>query len=129
MAFSSMTVETELGTVSTSGGAPETVTVSRVPAQGEAELEVEGTADLNVDLRGQLGGHIFHLGAGGVVAGREEFEGEAAVGIGRGAVGGASGEIDEGDGGGRERSRVGIEDGAADRAGGGVLRVQGGSEE
>jgi hypothetical protein len=37
MALSSITVETELGTVSTSGGAPETVMVSLKPAQGTSK--------------------------------------------------------------------------------------------
>jgi hypothetical protein len=119
IAFSSMTVEMELGTISTNGGAPEMVTVSRAPAR--AKLDFCYAADVHVILGCDLRRHALDLCAGGVVAGRKKFESESAVGIGEHRIVGPGCGVSDGDGDGGDGSSVGIENGATDGAGRGIL--------
>ncbi len=88
---------------------------------GEVEFEFGGGADVHVELRSDLRGHILGDDAGGVIAGRKEIEGEAAFGVGGGGVACAGGGVDYGDGGSGDAQLVEIDDGAMDGAGGGIL--------
>jgi hypothetical protein len=87
----------------------------------EAELEFGGSADLHVELRGDLWGHILGDDAGGVVSGRKEIEGEAAFGVRVDGVARAGSGVDYRDGGSGDPQVVEINDGAMDGAGGGIL--------
>jgi hypothetical protein len=84
---------------------------------GEAEFQVRGTADIDVQLRRDLGRHAFGYDASGVVAGREEFEREAAFGIAGRGVACAGRGVHHGDGGLRNAASGGIEHDAADGSG------------
>ena len=61
---------------------------------GEAEFEFGGGAYIDVELRGDLRRHACGEDAGGVVAGREQVDGEAAFGVGGGGVACAGGGVD-----------------------------------
>jgi len=115
--FSSITTETALGTVSTNWGAPDTVTVSFAPAHAQMELNFDRAPDFHVNLRRDLRRHALDLSAGGVVAGRKKFDGEAAVGIGDGRARRSGGGIDHRDGGRRDGPGVRIKNHAANRTG------------
>ena len=87
----------------------------------EAELDFCGCAYVDVKQRSDLRRHILGGDAGGVVAGREEIEGEAAFGVGGGGVERAGSGVDDRDGCAGDAEVVEIDDGAVDGAGGGVL--------
>ena len=87
MARSSSSVETALGWVSTSGGRGGDGDVLLCAGDGEAEFQFGDAADIDVQLRRDLRRHALGYDASGVVAGRQQFEGEAAFGIaGRGVA-------------------------------------------
>ena len=88
---------------------------------GEMEFKFGGGADIDVKLRRNLWGHAVGDGAGGVIAGRQEFERESALGVRRGRVTGAGGRVDGDDGSLGDAAAGGIEDNAANGAGGSVL--------
>jgi len=91
------------------------------PGDGEMEFEFGGGADIDVERWSFLRRHFVGYGTGGVVAGRQEIEREAAFGIRRGGVTGAGGGVHGDDGGLGNVSSGGIEDRAVNGAGGGVL--------
>ena len=88
---------------------------------GEVKFEFGGGADVDMKRRGDLRRHALSDGAGGVVAGRQEIEREAAFGVGCGGVADAGGGVDGDDGGLGDVGSGGIENGAVNGAGGGIL--------
>ena len=72
--------------------------------------------------------HAFGGDAGGVIAGRQKFEGELALTVGGLFVVESSGGVDQGDVGSGNAADGWIENGAVDGAGGGVLREAGDGE-
>ncbi len=95
---------------------------SCAPGNAKTELEFGSSADINVQLRSDLRRHILRDHAGGVVAGRQQIEGEAAFGVGRGRVASAGGRADDRDAGSGNAQVVKIDDRPVNGAGGGILR-------
>ena len=87
-------------------------------SDGKAEFQVRGGADVDMQLGRDLRGHAFGYDAGGVIAGREEFEREAAFGIAGRGVTHASRSVHHGDRSLRDAAAGGVEHSAADRSGG-----------
>ena len=85
------------------------------------KFEFGGGADIQVKLRGDLRRHALGDGAGGVVAGREQVEGEAAFGVGGGGVTRSGGRVHGDDRSLGDAAAAGVDDGAVNCAGGGVL--------
>ena len=92
---------------------------------GEMEFEFGGGANVDVELRAELRRHAFGRRARGVVAGRKQFQGEAAFGVAGCRVARPSRDIDDNDGRLRERGFRRVKDGATKGSGGGVLSVGG----
>ena len=88
---------------------------------GEAEFQLSHAPDVDMELRRNLGRHAWGDRAGGVVAGREKIQGEAAFGIGGDGVAPAGGGVDDCDFGAWDAEAVGVHDRATDGAGGRVL--------
>ncbi len=88
---------------------------------GEVKIQFGRSANVHMEERSFLRRHFVGDGAGNVIAGRQKFEREAALGIGSGGVTGAGGRVD-GDHGSLGNEAAGrIENGALNGAGGCVL--------
>ena len=94
---------------------------------GEVEIQRCGAANIHLQLGRDLRGHAFGGDAGGVIAGREQVESEAAFGVGGCGEAQAGRGADHDDGRLRNAAAGGIEDRAVESAGG-VLGGEGGGE-
>jgi len=84
---------------------------------GEAIFEICGAADIDVELRRDLRRHALGYDASRVIAGRKQFEREAAFGVAGRGVAQAGRDVHNGDGSFGYTAAGGIDDGAADRSG------------
>ena len=110
MARSSTRQETRAGLSVDQSGRAGDGDVFLSAGDGEAEFEFGSGADIHMELRSDLRRHVFGDDAGGVVARRQQVDGEAAFSVGGGRVACAGSDVHHDDAGAGNAEVVQIDD-------------------